>query len=101
MNETNLISIGSKVIILPKEQEEQTKSGVFMPDFEQEKQYSGIVISVGPGYLVSTGAFIPLQCEEGDTVLYQKQLGRELEHNDKLYIVMEERDLLSIIRKTE
>lgn len=96
-----LKALGSKVIILPKKQEEQTSSGVYVPDIEQEKQYFGTVISVGPGYLVSNGSFTPLQSEEGDTVIYVKQLGRELEWEDDTYMVMEERDLLTIIKKAE
>lgn len=96
-----LKALGSKVIILPKKQEEQTSSGVYVPDMEQEKQYFGTVVSVGPGYLVSNGSFIPLQSKVGDTAIYVKQLGRELEWEDNIYMVMEERDLLTIIKKAE
>ena len=49
------IVIGDRILIKPKNQSEQTKSGLYLPPgvHEKEKVHSGYVLKVGPGYPIS------------------------------------------------
>jgi hypothetical protein len=47
-----IIVVGDRVLIRPKQQNEKTKSGLYLPPSVQEKEkvQSGYVMKVGPGY---------------------------------------------------
>ena len=49
---SKFIVVGDRVLIKPKNQQERTKSGLYLPPGVQEKEkiHSGYVLRVGPGY---------------------------------------------------
>ena len=51
----NLKPLGDRVIVKAAEAEEQTKSGLFIPDTAKEKPQKGTVIAVGEGKLGRRG----------------------------------------------
>ncbi len=45
----NLKPLGDRLVIEPVEQEEQTASGIFLPETAKEKPQQGKVVAAGPG----------------------------------------------------
>lgn len=93
-----LIPLGNKVIIEITTKESKTDSGILIPTKSQEKSQYGTIISKGVGNLSQDGERVPLEVKEGDKVIYSKYAGVEVEHNSKQYLILQEKDILAIIK---
>tara|TARA_B110000503_G_scaffold102838_1_gene153597 strand:- start:313 stop:615 length:303 start_codon:yes stop_codon:yes gene_type:complete len=92
--------IDARIVIKKQERKEQTQSGIILPDTvnEQGQTATGVVMAVGPGSRnMMTGDTMPMDIEVGDTILYTKFGGTELEHNGEELIVMAEKDVIAVI----
>ena len=87
--------LGDRVLVKPAEREEQTKSGIFLPDTAQEKPQEGTIIEVGPGRVTDDGKRIPMDLKKGDMVLYAKYGGTEIKEDCEEYLLLTERDILA------
>lgn len=85
-----------KVIIEPKEENKETAGGILLPSVSQDKSQLAKVIAVGEGGLPD-GKEMKMKVKIGDTVLYAKYAGTELEQNGKKYIVIRQADILAIV----
>jgi chaperonin GroES len=94
---TVLKPLGSRVVVLPLEQEEITAGGIVLPETAKEKPQKGTVLSVGPGDRDEDGDRIPLDVKVGDTVLFAKYAGTEIKMDGKKLLILKESDLLAII----
>jgi Co-chaperonin GroES (HSP10) len=84
--------LSDRVLVEPKEAETKTASGLYIPDTAKEKPQEGKVLAVGPGKKDE-----PMEVKEGDTVLYGKYAGTEINVDGKTYIMMRQSDILAII----
>jgi len=84
--------IADRVIIKPATADEKTKGGIIIPDTAKEKPQRGEVIAVGPG---KDGNLMTVQV--GDSVLYGKYAGQEINHEGHDYLIMREDDILVVI----
>jgi chaperonin GroES len=87
--------LGDRVVVKPSEREEQTKSGLVLPDTAQERPQEGEVIAVGPGRVTDDGKRVPLDLKAGDKVVYSKFAGTEFSDEDEDYLILTERDILA------
>ncbi len=87
--------LGDRVLVKPAEREEQTKSGIFLPDTAQEKPQEGTIIEVGPGRVTEEGKRVPMDLKKGDLVLYAKYGGTEIKEEGEEYLLLTERDILA------
>ncbi len=85
-------TILNKIIVEPLPAEEKTASGIIIPDSAKEKPQAGKVISTGAGKKDE-----PMEIKPGDTVLYGKYSGTEINVDGKNYLVMSQSDVLAII----
>ena len=90
--------LGDRVIVLPKESEEVTKSGIVIPDTAKEKPQEGEVIAVGPGK-IEEGKRIPMDVKVGDRIIYSKYGGTEVKIEGEEHLILREGDILAIIEK--
>ncbi len=90
--------IFDRVVLIPKEAEKETKSGIILPTVAQEKSQIGTVIAVGEGGIVD-GKEIKMQVKVGDEVLFAKYSGTEFSLDGKKYIVLKQTDVLAILGK--
>lgn len=90
--------LGDRVVIKPEEAEEQTDSGLYIPDTAQEKPQRGSVTAVGPGR-VENGNKIEMSVSKGDKVLYSKYAGTEITIDDQDYLIVRESDILGTIEE--
>ncbi len=93
----NLKPLGDRVVIKPAEQDEQTKSGLFLPETAKEKPQQGTVIAAGPGARKETGERIAMDVNVNDTVLYAKYAGTTIKLDGNEYLILKESDILAIV----
>ena len=92
----NLQPLGDRLIVEVLEEEATTASGIVLPDTAQEKPQRGKVLAAGDGRWDEDGEKrIPLDVAEGDTVLYSKYGGTEVEVEGEDLLVLRESDVLA------
>ncbi|HXF63102.1 MAG TPA: co-chaperone GroES [Caldilineaceae bacterium] len=93
----NLKPLGDRVVVKPVEQEEQTASGIFLPETAKEKPQQGTVIAAGPGARKESGERIAMDVQVNDTVLYAKYAGTSIKLDGQEYLILKESDILAIV----
>lgn len=93
----NLKPLGDRLVVKPAKQEEQTTSGIFLPETAKEKPQQGVVVAAGPGARKEDGERIELDVKVGDTVLYAKYAGTNVKLDDDEYLILKESDILAIV----
>jgi chaperonin GroES len=88
----NIRPLADRVVIEPAAAEEKTASGIIIPDTAKEKPQRGTVVAVGPGKKDE-----PTTVKVGDTVLYGKYSGTDIQIGGKDYLIMRESDILAIV----
>ena len=92
----------ARVIVKKPERQEQTASGIILPDTaaEQGQTAEGIVISVGRGSRnMTTGEWMPIPLKEGDRIIYSKFSAQEVQFEEEEYFIVAERDIIAVIEK--
>lgn len=94
----NIRPLEDKVIVTLEDDEQTTASGLVIPDTAKEKPQQGTVVAVGPGKRSEqTGELIPVDVEEGQTVLFSKYGGTEVKVSGEEYLILSARDILAIV----
>ncbi|MBL7790157.1 MAG: co-chaperone GroES [Chitinophagales bacterium] len=88
----NVKPLADRVLVQPAEAEEKTASGIIIPDTAKEKPMRGTVVAAGPGKKDE-----PTTVKVGDTVLYGKYSGTEIQVEGKDYLMMRESDIFAIV----
>src|SRR5437764_15111776 len=91
----NLKPLSDRLIVEVLDEEEQTVSGIVLPDTAKEKPQRGRVLAVGPGPRDDDGKFIPMDLEEGDEVVFSKYGGTEIKVGADEYLILRESDVIS------
>jgi chaperonin GroES len=86
-----------RILVERVEEEEKTKSGIYIPDTAKEKPQKGKIVAVGDGKMNDKGERIKLDVKKGDLVLFQKYGGDEIKLDGKELIIMREEDVLAVI----
>ena len=94
-----IIPLGDRVLVEPKEEGEQKKGGIIIPDSAKEKPMQGKVIAVGKGKLDDNGKPVPMNVKKGNIILLPKYGGTEVKMNDKEYQIVREDDIMGIIEE--
>ncbi len=94
----NVKPLYDRVLVEVLEAEEVTKGGIVLPGTAQEKPQQGKIVAVGTGRVAEDGKVTPLAVKEGDTVLYGKYSGTELNLDDRSLLMMKEEDILGIVK---
>jgi len=95
MAKIKLRPLDDRVVVAPSEAEEITAGGIVLPDAAQEKPQRGKVVAVGEGKLLDSGNRGELSVSIGDTVIYGKYGGSEVEVNGEEYKILRESDILA------
>ena len=85
-----------RVVLLPKDAEKETKSGIILPTASAEKSQIATVVAVGEGGIVD-GKEQRMQLKVGQEVLYAKYSGTEFSLDGKKYIVLKQTDVLAVL----
>jgi len=93
------LPIEDNVVIQQVTDTGQTAGGVIIPDTTQEGTLQGDVIAVGPGRNLENGDRTHMQCKVGDVVVYPKYGAKEVEIDGEDYLIIKEKDLLTILEQ--
>ena len=81
--------LADRVLIEPAPAETKTVGDIIIPDTAKEKPLQGTIVAVGKGTKDEE-----MVLKEGDTVLYGKYAGTELEFEGKKYLIMRQSDVV-------
>lgn len=86
--------LADRVLIAPACADEKSKGGIIIPDSAKEKPLKGTVVATGKGTKDEK-----MELQEGDTVLYGKYAGTELEIEGEKYLIMRQSDVVAILEQ--
>ena len=86
-----------RVLVKPVEAETKTASGIYLPETSKEKPVKGEVMAVGPGKRLENGKRAEMSVRKGDTVVYGKYAGTEVEIKGDKHLILKESELLGVI----
>ena len=95
MAKVNLRPLDDRVVVQPNEAESTTAGGIVLPDSAQEKPQRGTVVAVGPGRLLDSGNRGELSVAVGDTIIYGKYGGSDVEVGGQEMKILRESDILA------
>ena len=83
-----------RVVIVPDDEAEAMRGGLYIPDTAKEKPTQGKLIAVGAGRF-KNGARVPLDLKVGDRVLYGKYTGTNLTLEGDEVVILKASDILA------
>jgi chaperonin GroES len=86
-----------RILIKPIEPQTKTASGIYLPESAKDKPMQGKVVAIGPGKMLDNGERVTPSVKKGDTVVYGKYAGTEVEIKDVKHIIVRESELLGVI----
>ncbi len=86
-----------RIIVQRMDEESVTAGGIFLPDAAKEKRNEGKVIAVGAGKVFDDGTVVPLELKGGESVLFGKYAGSEIDLEGETFLVMREDEVLAVI----
>jgi len=89
----NVKPLGLRVLIERQEAESKTASGIIIPDSAKEKQQKGTVVAISKELEDKKKN----ELKVGNTVLYGKYAGTEINVDGKDYLMLNKEDILAII----
>lgn len=89
--------IGDKVVVEVIDEPQTTLSGIVLPDSAKEKSQRGKVIAVGSGKLLDSGSREPMEVKVGDTVLFAKYGGTEVDLGGQELMILSQRDIHAVL----
>ena len=88
----NIKPLADRVVVKPAAAEEKTASGIIIPDTAKEKPQRGEIVAIGGGKPDE-----PMTVQVGDTVLYGKYSGTELNVDGEDVLIMRESDIFAVV----
>ena len=89
--------LGDKVVVEVIDEPQTTASGIVLPDSAKEKSQRGKVVAVGSGKMLEDGTRVALEVKVGDTVVFAKYGGTEIDLDGKDLMILSERDIHAIV----
>ena len=86
-----------RIVVQRTESDNVTTGGILLPDATKEKRNEGTVVAVGQGKVLDDGTVIPLELQGGETVIFGKYAGSEVDLEGETYLVMREDEVLAVI----
>lgn len=77
------------ILINPEKMEKKSKGGIFIPDSVRKKHQAK------KGKVIEIGEEVDPEVEVGDTVLFGKYAGFDIEHENKDYVLVEDKEVMA------
>jgi chaperonin GroES len=91
--------LDDRVVVKTEEAEETTAGGIVLPGSAQEKPMMGKIVAVGDGKLLDNGNRAKVAVKKGETVLYGKYAGSDVEVDGTEYKILRESEILGVLEK--
>ncbi len=90
----NLQPVGDRVLVRPLSEEEVTASGLVLPDtVDREKKAEGEVVALSDSEDVKK-----LNLKVGDTVLYGKYAGEDVDYKGEDFKFLKDDEILAVVK---
>lgn len=96
-SDLKLRPLGDKVVVEVIDEPQTTASGLVLPDTAKEKSQRGKVLAVGPGKVLDSGDREPIDVEVGQTILFAKYGGTEINTGGRDLMILSLRDIHAIV----
>ena len=83
-----------RVVVIPDDEAESMRGGLYIPDTAKEKPTQGHVIAVGAGRY-EKGTRVPMDVKVGDKVLYGKYSGTNITLEGEEVVIIKASDILA------
>lgn len=93
----NIKPLNDRIVVKKNTIPTRSVGGIIIPDTAENKPQDGVVLAVGEG-VWDSGKRIPLSVEVNDTVIFGKNAGVEIEHENEKYFIMHESEIVAIIK---
>jgi chaperonin GroES len=85
------------VLVRRQEASTETPGGLHIPEAARERPIQAKVVAVGSGKRNEDGGVTALDVQPGDTVLFAKYSGTEVQVDGESLLIMREADLLAVV----
>ena len=92
MSTAKIQPLADRVLVRPDSAEEETKGGIIIPNTAKERPQRGKVLAVGKGKKDE-----PMTVKTGDSVLFGKYSGTEINFEGDDVLIMKESDIYAIV----
>jgi chaperonin GroES len=89
--------LDDRIVVEPCGAEEVSPGGILLPEVAQEKPQRGLIVAVGPGKLLADGSRATPEVSPGNTVIFTKYGGTEIEIHGIKLLILRESDILGVI----
>ena len=86
-----------RVLVRRVDEETKSRGGIIIPDTAQEKPSKGKVLATGPGARGADGRIQPLEVKKGNTIMFGKWSGSEIQVDGEEMLIMKESDIMGIV----
>ncbi len=93
LNITPVAGSKNRIIVKAAAAEEKTAGGIYIPDTAKEKPSKGLVLATSPKDEDGNAPVVKV----GDTILYGKYAGTEIQIEGEEYLIMRESDIMVIL----
>lgn len=96
----NLVPILHRLIVEPEEIETKTASGIILSVNEKAERKAvekGKVLAIGDTAFIDFKAGVTPQI--GDTIYFAKYAGKEVKDDDKDYLILNDEDVICVVKK--
>jgi len=92
---------GDRLLVRVESQDGKLReSGLFVPASAKETPHVGVVVKLGRGRRDEKGNRVPIDdVEEGDTVVYSRYGGVDVELDGDRFLILRETDVLGVLPK--
>jgi chaperonin GroES len=94
---TKFTPLHDRILVRRVEEVDTSRGGIIIPDSAKDKPQEGEVISVGKGKTNDEGKLFPLALKEGDSILFGKYSGTEINIDGEDFLIMKEEEVLGVI----
>jgi chaperonin GroES len=94
----NIKPLSDRIVIKAIEKDTKSNGGIIIPDTATEKPMLGEVVAIGPGKMSDDGKRVKLEVKTKDKVLFGKYSGTEIKFDGQDYLILNESDILAIVK---
>ena len=89
--------LADRVVVMPLDEAEQMRGGLYIPDTAKEKPSQGEVIAVGPGKKLDNGTVQEVDLSVGDKVLFGQYAGSTVKLDGEELLIMSESEIFGVV----
>jgi len=91
------VTTQDRVVVRPDETNNQTASGLIIPEFEAPRNKTGVVVAVGPGRLTKKNVVVAVAVAPGDRVMFDSGAGVSVRTDGEDLIILKEDEIIGVV----